>query len=162
MEPIETNEPLVPGENKGIILTEEAQYFLHQSGKWARFLGILGFIGTGFLLLFGLFFSAITSIMPSYKAAAGMPGVLSGFMGFFYIIIAVFYFFVSRYLYQFGDRIKSGIEFSNTEQVTDALGKLKSFFKMVGITSIVMLSLYALIIVGAIIAGIVGASMMNR
>ena len=154
MEPIETNDPLIPAEPKGIILTEEAQYFLHQSGRWARFLGILGFIGTGFLLLFGLFFSAITSLIPSYQAAAGMTGAFSGFMGFFYIIIAVFYFFVSRYLYQFGDRIKSGIEFSNSGQVTDALGKLKSFFKMVGITSIVFIALYIVIIIGAIIAAV--------
>jgi len=154
MEPIETIEPLIPAEPKGIILTEEAQYFLHQSGRWARFLGILGFIGTGFLLLFGLFFSAITSLIPSYQSTAGMTGAFSGFMGFFYIIIAVFYFFVSRYLYQFGDRIKSGIEFSNSGQVTDALGKLKSFFKMVGITSIVFIALYIVIIIGAIIAAV--------
>jgi hypothetical protein len=45
--------------------------------------------------------------------------------------------------------------------VGSALGKLKSFFKMWGITTIVILALYALMIIIFIIVG-VGASMMHR
>ena len=157
MEPTETNEPLTPGETKWIILTEEAQYFLYQSGRWARFLGIMGFIGSVFLLLVGLFFSFRTSIIPSYQESSTLPGGFSGMMGFMYIIIAVFYTFVSLYLYKFGDRIKRGIELRNTDQVTDALGKLKSFFKMMGVTAIVFIVLYILIIVGSIIAVVLNA-----
>jgi hypothetical protein len=161
MEPVETNEPLVPGEPKGMILTEEAQYFLHESSKWARFLGIMGFIGAGLVAIAGLFVGTIMSVFSRYQQTP-IPSALGGLLGFLYIIIAAFAFYVSLKLYQFGSGVKDGIEFKNSEQVSKALGKLKSFFKIKGIILICVLSLYVLIIIGAIIVGIFGASMMNR
>ena len=152
---------LSPGETKGMILTEEAQYFLHQSGKWARFLGIMGFIGAGLVAIAGLFVGTIMSVFSRYQQTP-IPAAFGGILGFLYIIIAAFAFYISLKLYQFGNGIKDGIEWKNTEQVTKALGKLKSFFKIKGIILICVLSLYVLIIIGAIIVGIVGASMMNR
>ncbi len=161
METTETNEPLVPGEPKGMILTEEAQYFLHQSGKWARFLGIMGFIGSGLVAIAGLFVGTIMSVFSQYQQTP-IPSAFGGALGFLYILIGLLCFYISLKLYQFGSGIKDGIEWKNTDQVTKALGKLKSFFKIKGIILICVLSLYVLIIIGAIIIGVVGASMMNR
>jgi hypothetical protein len=156
MEPIETNEPLTPGETTGIILNEEAQYYLQKSGEWARFLGIMGFICAGLVLIAALFMGSIFSMMSAYQAnpyPAGMGGLIGGI----YILLAVFYFFFSLYLYQFGNKIKSGIGYSDPIQVTNALSKLKSFFKLIGISTIVIMALYLLIIIGFII----GASVMR-
>ena len=164
METIETNEPLVPGEPKGMILTEEAQYFLHQSGKWARFLGIMGFIGSVFIAIIGLFFGTFMSVISQLKQQQMqyLPAGFGGVVAVFYILIGLLCFYISLKLYQFGSGIKDGIEWKNTDQVTKALGKLKSFFKIKGIILICVLSLYVLIIIGAIIVGVVGASMMSR
>jgi hypothetical protein len=43
----------------GIVLTLEAQGYLVEAGKWAYFLGIMGFIATGFILLCAFFIGTI-------------------------------------------------------------------------------------------------------
>jgi hypothetical protein len=117
-----------------------------------RFLGIMGFIGTGLVLLCALFIGTIFSVMAKLQPTLLPVAGLGGFFSFIYILIALFYFFFSLYLYQFGNNAKAGVTFSNEMQVTVALGKLKSFFKMWGITTIVIISLYILMIIGFIIA----------
>ncbi|MCR8559797.1 DUF5362 domain-containing protein [Mucilaginibacter sp. BJC16-A38] len=92
----------------------------------------------------------------------GMMAGMSGFLTVFYLLIGLVYFFFSLYLYQFGSQVKKGIMFFDNNHVTGAFGKLKSFFKLWGILTIIILCLYALIIIGAIIFGAAAASMMNK
>jgi Family of unknown function (DUF5362) len=164
---METNETFErPSPAPGLALNFEAQSYLREAGKWAYFLGIIGFILTGFIFLAAFFVGAVFSLFSrlegtqsSFGAAdigAGIGGII---ISFIYIVLAVFYFFFSYYLYQFGNRIKKGLLFSDSTEVTFALGKLKSFFRMWGITTIVILSLYALIFVIFIVAAIATASM---
>ncbi|GGH20138.1 DUF5362 family protein [Mucilaginibacter phyllosphaerae] len=137
-----------------MIITEQAQYYLQKAGQWAYFLGILGFIGTVFIGLMALFvgtmFTTMAAMNPLLAGAAGMGGVVTAV----YLLLAAVSFFFALYLYQFGDRIKKGITYSNLVDVTSALGKLKSFFKLWGIFSIVyiafmILFFFAMIFVGA-------------
>jgi hypothetical protein len=163
MEETDITEPVMPEQPQGILLLEDAQSFLLQSGKWARFLGVIGFISSAFIALVGLFFgtimTALTHLQPT--SATALPMAFGGAMGFFYILIAVFNFFVALYLYHFGARVKQGILYQDAAEVTQGLGKLKSMFKLLGITTIVMLALYALIFVIVIIAMIIGFSMVR-
>lgn len=156
MEPTETNEPLTPGEPTGIVLNEEAQYYLQKSGDWARFLGIMGFICAGFVLIAALFMGSIFSMMSAFQASP-FPAGMGGLIGGIYVLLAIFYFFFSLYLYQFGNKIKSGIGYSDPIQVTHALSKLKSFFKLVGITTIVIIAFYILVIIFFVAATMLGA-----
>lgn len=134
-----------------LTLNEDAKYYLHQSGKWASFLGIMGFIATGFLVLGALFIGTIFSMVAKFQSSP-YPAGLGGLMSFVYMLIAAFYFFFSLYLYQFGNRIKDGILFHNELQISAALEKLKSFFKLWGVTTIVIISLYILMLIGIVIA----------
>jgi len=70
-----------------------------------------------------------------------------------FILIDVLYFFFPFYLYQFGNRVKKGLAMMDANQVAEAIGKLKSFFKLAGIVTIVVLCLYALEIVGVMLIG---------
>ncbi|TSD66093.1 hypothetical protein FFF34_001450 [Inquilinus sp. KBS0705] len=168
METIESTEAVQPTPEPQLILTDAAQYYLQKAGQWAYFLGIVGFVLTGFILLGALFMGTFFGAMSKFQPAEGTPysavspGAMGAWVSFLYVIFAVFYFFFSLYLYQFGDKIKSGILYSNTTDVTTALSKLKSFFKMWGITTIVIVGLYILIFVIMIVAGIGAASMMAR
>ncbi|MDB5029449.1 DUF5362 family protein [Mucilaginibacter sp.] len=165
METNEINEPHIPSVPIGLLLLEDAQYYLHESGKWARFLGIMGFIGSGFLLLFGVFFSSAFSLFSHFRSMPyhygptphpimRFPMFLGGFMGFIYAGIAILCFFIALNLYQFGSTIKHAIEYKNSAQVSIALGKLNTFLKIKGVVVICVLALYALIIIGVIIATI--------
>jgi len=158
MEENETTEPQIPAEPQGLILLQEAQYALHQSGKWANFLAIIGFIGSGFMVLAGLFMGAMMSAVSSFASPSSPFAGFGGLMSVFYIGIAVVYFIISRHLYRYAGGIKNGIEFQSAEEVSNALKRLHSFFKVSGIIVIVMISLYVLIIIGFIIAAAVGMS----
>jgi hypothetical protein len=162
MEPNETFEQQAA--EPGITLDFEAQGYLREAAKWSYFLGIVGFILTGLILICAFFVGTIFSRMPQYSTgvSTAIPSAIGSFMGFIYVLVAVFYFFFSFYLYQFGYRIKNGLMYNDTLQVTNALGKLKSFFKLWGITTIVVLCFYALIILIAVIVGVGAASLLHR
>lgn len=152
-----TENQLEPTAEPQIILSEEAQYYLQKAGQWAYFLGVVGFVLAGILVLVSLFIGSIFSMMSKFQPqATPYPAAMGGFLSFIYVLIAVFYFFFSLYMYQFGSRIKNGILYSNSAEVTIALGKLKSFFKLWGISTIVIISLYALIFIAAVIGGAIG------
>jgi hypothetical protein len=145
MDEIEINATAIPDEPTGLLLLQDGQFYLEQAGKWARFLGIMGFIGSGIIAIVGFFFGTIMTVLSRYQATH-MPKIFGGALGFVYILIAVLYFFISLYLYQFGTRIKTAIDTANPIELSLASGKLKSFFKLLGIVTIVILSLNVLII----------------
>lgn len=161
--PVPPQETFPPADQPQIVLTDEARYYLQKAGQWAYFLGIMGFIGTGLIFIGALFagtmFTTMARVNPLIEGIAAGLGTL---MTVIYLLLAVFSFFFALYLYQFGDKIKSAVAYNNTAEATVAFSKLKSFFKMWGITTIVYLSFVALAFVGMIVAGIGAASMMSH
>ena len=63
------------------------------------------------------------------------------------------------YLYKFAGKTKEGILIDDESTTTEGISKLKSFFKFWGICTIVILSLYAVILLFAIIGGVSAALM---
>ncbi len=136
-------------------LNEQAVAALRESAKWSYFLSILGFIGIGFMIIASFFIGAIMSMAPSNPYGVGGPlEMMKGFLSFFYIIIAVLYFFPVLYLYRYASGMKQGLLMSDSNTVSNALVNLKSHHKFLGITAIVIISLYLLVFIGAIVAGI--------
>ena len=117
----------------------------------------MGFIGAALMGLLGLFLSVGMTAMSSFTSSA-FPAPFGALMGLFYVVIAVFYFIASLYLYKFGERSKAAVLFNDPLQLEQGIEKLKSLFKMVGITTIVFIVLYILVIIGTIIFAIVNAS----
>jgi hypothetical protein len=161
---METEETYVsPTDSNNLVLTPEAQGYLLSAGKWATFLGILGFVFCGLFFIIALFTGTIFSKMaqitpynnPMFTAMAGLGGTIT----VFYILIDVLYFFFAFYLYQFATKIKAGIKFSDSAQVAIALGKLKSFFKLWGIVTIVLIGIYVLAFIIFVVVAVGAASM---
>ena len=161
--PVPPQESFPPADQPQIVLTDEARYYLQKAGQWAYFLGIMGFIGTAFIAIMALFigsiFTAASQLNPAMGGMAAGGGTL---VTVIYLLLAVFSFFFALYLYQFGDKIKNAVTYNNTTEATQAFSKLKSFFKLWGITTIVYLSFVVLVIIGSIVVGIGAASMMSR
>lgn len=172
MDTTETTDPIVPDYPlPSLVIDEQGKYFLHTAGRWATFLGIFGFVMTGFILLAAIFVGSVFSLMgrlnpamnatPGGAAASSIMGAASGAISFVYVLIAVFYFFLSYYLYKFGTGIKSSTMSNDTATATKSLEYLKSHFKLIGITTIVIISLYLLIFIGLILVGVFAASAMH-
>jgi hypothetical protein len=149
---MENNENTQPVENLFTINSEIKGYLLETS-KWGKFLAIIGYVGMGLLLLLGLAFIVGFSIFSSVSNV-GFPMRI---MGFIYILISVVYYFPVNYLYKFSIQFKQGFNSINQQTITSGFENLKSLFKFMGIFTIVVLSIYVLIIIVAVPVAIVSA-----
>jgi hypothetical protein len=135
-------------------LSESAKDFLKETAKWAYFLSILGFIGIGFIIFAALFAGTLFSSMSKMNPAMGAMGSSFGIvMAFVYFLIAVLYFFPVYYLNKFASNAKRAFKNNNSETLTTSLEYLKSHYKYIGIMTLVVFSLYFLMFIGMIVAG---------
>ncbi|WP_242921998.1 DUF5362 family protein [Pontibacter liquoris] len=135
--------------------------FLRHTAKWGRFLGIMGFIGVGLLVLFGLFAGSLMGNALSSKGNNGMAGFFGGgVFTVFYLVFAGLYFIPVLYLYQFSVKMQEGLRSRNQHQVTASFRNLKSLFKFMGVLTAIFLVLYALAMVFSLI-GIGAAAMFS-
>lgn len=142
---------------------------LRESAKWCMFLAIIGFIFIGLMVIAGAFMalamSAMSTAMPNdpYGGAMGMNPFMAikGYLGAFYILIALLYFFPIYYLFNYAKGTKQAIDSGNSDVLSNALVNLKSHHKFLGIMTIIMISLYILAIIGVVIfaAKFAGAGM---
>ena len=130
--------------------------FLKETSSWTYFLSILGFVGIGLMILFGVFFGTILSDLPRGANPSYELGYNLGYFGFIYIILAVLYFFPVLYLFNFSKKMKNALASKNNEAFEAAFSNLKSHYKFVGILAIVIVSLYVLIF----LFGILGAALV--
>lgn len=139
----------------GTGISEISKNFLRETAKWAYFLGILGFIFVGFMVLGSFSFgSLLSSLGPAAAGLGNFPG--SAFTAI-YLLMAAFYFFPAYYLFNFGKKTKQAFAENNNLLLEDAFKNLKSHYKFIGILVIILLSIYALTIIGIIIGGGVAA-----
>lgn len=136
-------------------ISDEIKLYLKETAKWAKFLAIIGYIGIGFLVLFSLF------MLFGMTALAGMLDALPlSLMGIIYLLMALLYYFPVNYLNTFANKTKRALAENDQDEINLAFKNLKSMFKFMGILTIVVLCLYALIIVvmipAAIISGLSG------
>jgi hypothetical protein len=122
---------------------------LSRTKGWARFLGILGFITCGFMILGGI---ALALMEAATRSEMEESKGFRIFMSMVYIVIAAFYFYPSFKLNQYASRIGKLVQQPTEENLVSALDSQRVFWKFFGIIMMVTLILYLLVIIGAIIS----------
>jgi hypothetical protein len=155
METYGTQGTIVEIKDQKIELGGNTLLHLNEIRKWAQFLSILGFVGIGFLLFAGVIMLVVTSLRSTMQFE--QLGFVAPFIGIFYIVFAGLYFVPVYLMYRFSQDAKKsllqlGLGGPANELMASAIGYLKSHFRVVGIFTIVLLSLYLVIIIGVIIA----------
>jgi hypothetical protein len=123
---------------------------LRRTKGWSRFLGIIGYISCGFIVLAGIALALNGLVMGSAM------GVSKGFivlMSMFYFVIAASYFYPSFKLNQYASRIGKLVQQPTEDNLVSALDAQRVFWKFVGIFMMVTLIIYALVFIGLIIFG---------
>jgi hypothetical protein len=128
-------------------LDEEVRDYLKETAKWAKILGILGFVAIGLLVLFSFFVQGIFEMLPQ----TNLQQVPTSTLSIFYFILAGIYFFPVNYLYQFGKNMRRSLEVEDQELFKGALKNLKSHYKFIGMFALVIVSLYGLLFLSIII-----------
>jgi len=139
---------------KNLSIPTEGISHLASLRKWALFLSIMGFIGSGLMVIFGFFFGALSRTFGRSEFGGAFPSILIMVL---YIGMGILYFFPSFYLFKFSANLKSALETYIDTQIAEAFNNLRSFFTFIGILTIIMLAFCALAIAGGILVGILGA-----
>ena len=130
-------------------LNEQALDALRTSAKWSMFLAIMGFIGIAFMIIAALIMTSVMSEIPT--SSMSPLGNLKGYLTGVYLFMALLYFPPVYYLFKYATDMKNALLTSSSNMVGVALGYLKSHHKYLGISIIVVLSLYILFIIGIIV-----------
>jgi hypothetical protein len=153
MEEIQTTEA------KKMYLTENSKSFLKETAKWAYFLSIIGMVIIVLLVLFALFMGALFAKLGSLGGGVAAFGARSGgLIMIIYLVSAVIYFFPVYYLYQFASKAKAAFATDNNGQLNTSFEYLKSHYKFLGIFTLIITSLYLLLLVFGIIVGIINVT----
>ena len=139
---------------KSMEFQAEAIGYLDETRKWAMFLSIMGFIAVGLLIVAALVMGVIFSFIPDTD---DLPAGFGLIFSVLYLVLAGLYFFPVLYLNQFSQKAKKAIAEQNSSFLTEAIGRLKSHYKFIGIMTIVMMAIYPVIIVIAVAVGVSSA-----
>jgi hypothetical protein len=126
-------------------IDNQSNSYLTEIARWGKFLAIMGFILCGLFVLVAIFGGAAIGTLMSTQM--GTSSVMSGaFLTISYLVIALIYFFPCFYLFKFSTRMQLALRTNDQVQLNFSLKYLKSLFRYLGIFTIVILSIYALVI----------------
>jgi len=124
---------------------------LRQTKPWVRLLAALGFIGIAFMLLASVSMLALWSF-----ARSGLPAGFGIVMMVGYILMAGVQLPAAIFLNRYASHIGALVNSNAPGDLEAAMSAQKSFWRYVGILTLIMLCLYILVILGMIVAGIAG------
>ena len=129
-----------------LVITNEAYKSLLSSSKWAKFLAIIGFIGIGLTVVFGLLTSISMSTMIE-KVPSDNPlfYINGGFIAVIYLVTGFAFLFPLIALYKYASKINRGLQVRDQLTIDSAFDNLRKFFKYYGILIIVFLSIYLIL-----------------
>jgi hypothetical protein len=134
----------------GLSIDYTSKTHLTEAAKWARFLAIVGMIFLALILFAGLYLSITLASLESDMEGFGRPRPMIGAgigSAFVYVVIAVIWFFPLFYLLRFSTELRKALDSENQEILNAAFQSLKVCLRYLGIVTIIVLVIYALIFV---------------
>jgi len=130
-------------------ISTESEEYLKETGGWASFLAILGFILVGIMVIGSIGVSLFLSTMNNEQISPS-TGYL---MGGLYLLLGILYFFPILYLFRFSTNIKKAIENKDNENLDQAFKNIKSHYKFIGIFTIAFIVVYIILAIAMVIFG---------
>ncbi|MGI4729941.1 MAG: DUF5362 family protein [Janthinobacterium lividum] len=142
------------GEATEMLITFEAENFLRETGRWAHFLGLAGFVFS-FLTVISAFSAGaiVGKFQQTYGTALDAKALSSG-LSFLYFAFGVLIFIPSLHLFQFSAALKNGFNYGDQSSVNIAFQKLKSYFRFWGILIITLIVFYTMVLIAAVVGGV--------
>lgn len=141
--------------NSGNGMDNDVNNSLQSAAKWGKFLAITGFVGIGIIVVMAIFAgSLLTAFMQNAQGFSESGVIGSGAITFFYLALAAIYFFPVLFLYNFSTKTLSSIKRNDIYEMRTAAHNLKKLFQYMGIMTIILLSLYAFILLFAVVMAI--------
>ena len=148
-------------------LTEIMVKNLIEASPWLRFIGVLGFIGSGFCFLAGIIFlfsapfaNQMFDEIPGYFSLVfrGLSSMIALY-SLYFIGIGVVNFFPSLFAYRFGTKIRVYTQSNSEQDLEFAFRNNKSYWKFKGILAIIGLAVVPLFIIIGIVMVVAAIAM---
>ena len=128
--------------------------YLAEAAKWAKFLAILGFIFCALIILMalfaGTFISTIFAQLEPQSSITATP-ITGTIVIVYYVLVALLYFFPCLYLFNFASKMQAAIRNNDQVYLNASFKNLKSWFKFIGILTVIALCIIAIGIIFAIV-----------
>ncbi|MEO6584374.1 MAG: DUF5362 family protein [Ferruginibacter sp.] len=131
-------------------IDEISYQHLNETAKWAKFISILGFILSAFILLVGIFSASFLSMMKD--TAPISPMLSTGVLTIVYAIFATINGLLSLFLFKFSVKMKTALMTNDQGTLNESFLNLKYLYRMVGIIMIAYLAIIVLSMVVGIFA----------
>ncbi|MBQ7427223.1 MAG: hypothetical protein IJV20_08240 [Prevotella sp.] len=145
------NEEMMSAASAGLTVSERMKSDLLSAAKWAKFLCIIGTIGMVLMVVIAILMMAFSATLSS--VIPNMP--FGAFMGFFYLIIAAIYVYPIIKGFQFANGTKAACLTNDENELARGFEGLRALFQFMGVLTIIVLALYALIVLGAIVVALI-------
>lgn len=136
-------------------ITPENEKQLLSTSKWSIFIAIAGFLFSGLMVVTGIAMIVLNRYSNDFQdfQAFPIPGMMS-YLGLFYILLAVFYFFPSLFLIQFAAKTKKSLKNRTQSDLDSGFLNMKRLALFVGIITIIaiVLSLSIPVLIGVLSA----------
>lgn len=126
-------------------ITTATKRAFQKAAKWSSFLAVVGFIGVGLMVLGAVSMMVFGSAMSEFSQTAGFP---SGVFGVIYLLVGGLYFIPILRLMRFANYTKAWLSSDSSSDLESGIQNLAGMFTFIGVLTAIILSLYALVIVG--------------
>ena len=147
----------------GLSIDPIAKAHLGETAKWARFLAIVGMVFMGLvvvgMIIFAIFFSTLAGSLDQSTSATNVifaSGLGIG-IALFYIILMGIWFLPLLFMLRFANNMKRALAGDDQQALNRSFQQLKVCYRYIGIITIIILSLYAIIF----LFGIAGAALFS-
>ncbi len=139
-------------EESTLVITEAGKKDLLTTAKWCKFYAVLSFIGVAICILMGILILLSGHFMAQFQPE--LSAAMFGPLGLVYIVIGGVLVMPSLYFWQVSQKAEQAIAESNTDLMQLALNRMKSYWKFMGIFTIVMLAVSLLMVPVAIVGSL--------
>ncbi len=146
---MENNYSLIETE---LVIDSSINIHLKEAAAWGKFLGIIGFVYSGIIVLGAIFAASMLSKLTGSYSGNSEGLLAGGSVAIVYIVIAGVMFFMSMYLFRFSKNIQSALRTNDQAILTAAFKNLKIYFRFAGIISVIALIITFLGAIGILLA----------
>ncbi len=132
--------------NNDLQIDDISMQHLKETSGWAKFLGIVGFIFSGFIAIAAFAAGATLSTIRSPFSGSYGRGLGASII-VIYLLMAGLTFMISLFVYRFGSNGKAAIASGDQTSLNESLRNLKFVFRTQGIITCIYLGILVLVFV---------------
>ncbi len=137
-----------------LFVDSTAQQHLKETAIWAKFLAVIGFIGSILVALVGIFAGTILGKFTKalQRTNSSDNFLAGGFIAIIYIFIAAVLFIMCLFLYKFAAKMQLALKDNDQNSLNLSFQNLKIHYRFAGIITIIYMVFLFLAFIGVFIA----------